>query len=117
MNSKNNSSISKEEPIFPCKLCPKNVIDNDNKILCDLCQTWVHIKCSDPENVFQSKYYDKDELRKLKIPNKDNSLSLFHINSCSLNKNFEELQNILQAKNIDFDVIAIIGTAISFIIS
>ena len=63
MNSKNNSSsISKQgEPIFPCKLCPKNVIDNDNAILCDLCQTWVHIKCSDPENVFQSKCYDKDE--------------------------------------------------------
>ena len=28
---------------FPCKLCPKNVRDNDNAILCDLCQTWVHI--------------------------------------------------------------------------
>ena len=48
MNSKNNSSsISKQgEPIFPCKLCPKNVTDNDNAILCDLCQTWVHIKCN-----------------------------------------------------------------------
>ena len=46
---------------------------------------------SDPENVIQSKYYDEDELEKLKIPNKENSLSLFHINSCSLNKNFEEL--------------------------
>ena len=51
---------------------------------------------SDPENVIQSKYYDIDELQKLKIPNKENSLSLFHINSCSLNKNFEELQNLRQ---------------------
>ena len=43
MNSKNSSSISKErESIFPCKLCPKNVTDNDNAILCDLCQTWVY---------------------------------------------------------------------------
>ena len=25
---------------FLCKLCPKNVSDNDNAILCDLCQVW-----------------------------------------------------------------------------
>ena len=68
--------------------------------------------CSDPENVIQSKYYDIDELQKLKIPNKENSLSLFHINSCSLNKNFEELQNLLQSTNINFDVIAITETRI-----
>ena len=49
MNS--SSSSKKQEPDttitkFPCKFCPKNVIDNDNAILCDLCQTWVHIKCN-----------------------------------------------------------------------
>ena len=197
MNSKNNSSsINKQgEPIFPCKLCPKNVTDNDNAILCDLCQTWVHIKCnhlnymdykylqgcnepwyclscsntlfpfgnlnnqnflnfignndtitssetnnlnsslllkpppdltllfnqfnnaipenrSDPESVIQSKYYGIDELQKLKTPNKENSLSLFHINSSSLNTNFEELQNLLQSTYINFDVIAITETRI-----
>ena len=69
-------------------------------------------RSSDPENVIQSKYYDIDELQKLKIPNKENSLSLFHINSCSLNKNFEELQNLLQSTNINFDVIAITETRI-----
>ena len=31
---------------FPCKLYPKNVSDNNNVILCDVCQTWVHIKCN-----------------------------------------------------------------------
>ena len=67
---------------------------------------------SDPENVIQSKYYDIDELQKLKIPNKENSLFLFHINSCSLNKHFEELQNLLQSTNINFDVIAITDTRI-----
>ena len=57
--------------------------------------------------MIQSKYYDIDELQQLKIPNKEKSLSLFHINSCSLNKNFEELQNLLQSTNTQFDVIAI----------
>ena len=66
---------------------------------------------SDPENVIQSKY-DIDELQQLKIPNKEKSLSLFHINSCSLNKNFEELQNLLQSANTQFDVIAITETGI-----
>ena len=69
--------------------------------------------CSDPENVIQSKYYDIDELQKLKITNKENSLSLFHINSCSLNKNFEELQNLLQSTNINFGVIVVTETRIA----
>ena len=64
------------------------------------------------KNVMQSKYYDIDELQKLKIPNKENSLSLFLINSCSLNKNFEEIQNLLKSTNINFDVIAITETKI-----
>ena len=42
MNSSNNST-KKRGPTtttttqFPCKLCPKNVSDNDNAILYDLC--------------------------------------------------------------------------------
>ena len=35
------------------------------------------------ENVIQSKYYDIDELRTMKIPSKDKSLALFHIHACS----------------------------------
>ena len=47
MNSKNNNSSRKKgESIFPCKLCPKNVTENDDAILCDPCQTRVHIKCN-----------------------------------------------------------------------
>ena len=60
----------------------------------------------------QSKYYDIDELQQLKIPNKEKYLFFFHINSCSLNKNFEELQNLLQSTNIQFDVIVITETRI-----
>ena len=189
MNSKKNSSSSTGQPIFSGKLCPKNVTDNENAILCDLCQRWVHIKCNDlnymdykylqgcnkpcyclsstntlfpfgnlnnqnflnlignnnaftssktknlnsslllkttpdlallfnqlnnaiPENhsdlgnVIQSKYHDIDELKTKKNFNKENSLSLFHTNSFSSNKNFEELQILLQFTNINFDVIA-----------
>ena len=48
MNSNNRQaehsrSISK---IFPSKICPKTVSDNDNAILCYLCQTWVYTKCN-----------------------------------------------------------------------
>ena len=45
MNSKKNSS-NKGKPIFVCQLCPKNATCNDNAVICDLCQTWVHIKCN-----------------------------------------------------------------------
>lgn len=62
---------------------------------------------SDLENVIQSKYFYINEMQQLKIPNKENSLSFFHINSCLLNKNFEELQSLLQSRNIKFDVVAI----------
>ena len=43
----------------------------------------------------------------MKIPNKDKSLALFHINACSLNKNSTELEHLLSCTNKDFDVIAI----------
>ena len=50
MNS-SNSSKKRQGPDTtitkrPCKLCPKNVSDNNKAILCDLCQTWIHIKCN-----------------------------------------------------------------------
>ena len=47
MNSKRNISSKKVESTFPCKICPKNVSDNDDElILYDFCQTWFHIKCN-----------------------------------------------------------------------
>ena len=49
---------------------------------------------TDPENIVQSKYYDIDELQTMKIPNKDKSLALFHINACFLNKIFNELEHL-----------------------
>ena len=38
---------------------------------------------------------------------KPNSFCLFHVNSCSLNKNFEDLEYLLKVTNKTFDVIAI----------
>ena len=58
-----------------------------------------------PENLINCKNLDVDETQKMKI--KPNPLSLFHINSCSLNRNFEDLEYLLKATNKTFDVIAI----------
>ena len=52
----------------------------DLTLLCNQFKNAIPENRSDPENVVQSKYYDIDELQKLTIPNKENSLSLFHIN-------------------------------------
>ena len=48
INSRNSSKKQRPDSTitkFARKLCPKNLSDNDNAILRDLCQTWVHIKC------------------------------------------------------------------------
>ena len=58
-----------------------------------------------PENFINCKNLDIDEIQKMKI--EQNSLSLFHINSCSLNKNVEDLEYLLKATNKTFNVIAI----------
>ena len=63
----------------------------------------------DPENVVQSKYYDIDELQNMKISNKDKSLALFHINACTLNQNFDDLQHLLSCTNKNFDNITLIS--------
>ena len=58
-----------------------------------------------PENFIKCRNLDVGEIQKMKI--EANSLSLFHINSCSLNKKFEDLEYLLKANNKAFDVIAI----------
>ena len=39
---------------------------------------------NDPEKIYSSKYYDIEEMHNIEIPHKNKSLSLFHINACSL---------------------------------
>ena len=64
-------------------------------------------KSNDPENVVNSKYYDIDQIQTLKYSDKHKSLALFHINACSLNKNFDDLDHLLTCKNKVFDTLAV----------
>ena len=51
-------------------------------------------------------------MHNIEIPHKNKSLSLFHINACSLNKNFDDLQN-LSCTQKNFDIIAISETRVT----
>ena len=65
------------------------------------------------EKIASSKYYDNDEMHNIEIPHKNKSLSIFHINACSLNKNFDDLQHLLSCTPKNFDIIAISETRIT----
>ena len=47
---------------------------------------------NDPEKIYSSKYYHIMQMDNIEIPYENKSLSLFHINACSLNKNLDDLQ-------------------------
>ena len=49
----------------------------------------------------------------MKYLKKNKSLSLFHINACSLNKNFDDLHHLLSCTKTNFDIIAISETRIT----
>ena len=46
-------------------------------------------------------------MHEIKIPHKKKSLSLFHINACSLNNNFDDLQHLSSSTENVFDKIAV----------
>ena len=58
-------------------------------------------------------FYDIEEMHNIEIPHKNKSLSLFHINACSLNKNFDDPQHLLNCTKKFFDIIAISETRIT----
>ena len=66
---------------------------------------------NDPEKVCSYKYYDIEKMSNIEIPHKNKSLSLFHINAYSLNKNFDDLQDFLNCTKTFFDIIAISETS------
>ena len=67
----------------------------------------------DPDYLVNCKYYSINEIQSLKVANKDKSLSMFHINACSLNKNFDGLEYFLKCTNKKFDVVAVSETKIT----
>ena len=52
-------------------------------------------------------------MHNIEIPHNNKSLTLFHINTCSLNKNFDDLQHLLSCTKTKFDIIAISETRIT----
>ena len=52
-------------------------------------------------------------MHNIEIPHKNKSLSLFHINACSLNKTFDDLQHLLSCTKTKFDIIAVSETRIT----
>ena len=50
---------------------------------------------NETENIFSSKYCDIEKMNNIGIPHKNKLLPLFHINACSLNKIFDDLQHLL----------------------
>ena len=52
-------------------------------------------------------------MHNIKIPQKNKSISLFHINACSLNKNFDDLQHLLSSTKKVFDIIVLNETRIT----
>ena len=57
-----------------------------------------------PEKVINSKYYDINQLPTLKEFTDKSSLSLFHVNICSLLKNIDDLEHLTQSVNTGFDI-------------
>ena len=68
---------------------------------------------NDPEKICSFKYYHIEEMGNIEIPHKNKLLSLFHINACCLNKNFDDLQHLLSCTKTKFDIIAISETRIT----
>ena len=60
-----------------------------------------------------SKYYDIDEIHYVEIPNKNKSLSLFHINACSHNRNFDDHQHLLSWAKNNCDIMRVTETRIT----
>ena len=52
-------------------------------------------------------------MHNIEIHHNNKSLTLFHINPCSLNKNFDDLQHLLSCTKKNFDIIAISETRIT----
>ena len=113
---------------FSCSILNKNYIEISNKNSSVLLKPPPNLELllnqfnnsspeqqNDPENVVNSRCFDIDQIQSLKLSQKEKSLSLslFHINACSLNKNFNDLVYLLKCTNNNFDIIAVSEIRIS----
>ena len=57
-----------------------------------------------PEKISSSNYREIEKMHNIEKPLKNKSLSLFNINTCSLNKNFNNLQHLLICTKKKFDL-------------
>ena len=57
---------------------------------------------NDPEKMSSSKYYGIEEMHNIEILHNHKSLSLFHINACSLNKEFDDLEHLSSCAKVFF---------------
>ena len=64
----------------------------------------------DPDNVVNSKYYSVNEIQSLKVANKNKSLSMLHINACSSDKIFDDLEYLLKCTNKKLDGVTVTET-------
>ena len=67
--------------------------------------------CSDinntPENVINSNYCGIDQLQTLKEFTDKSSLCVFHLNTCSLSKNIDNFEDVIQSTKTAFGIIAV----------
>ena len=72
-----------------------------------------NVRHRDPDNVVKCRYFDIAEILTFNIPSKSKSLPMLHINICSLNKNFDDMEYLLKTTNMNFYIIAISETRIT----
>ena len=100
-------SLIKNIFVYKCFL-PLNIsinYSNLSQLFNQLNNTTENHTNKDPANAVKCRYYDIEEIQTLKIPNKSKFLSIFHINTCSLSKNFDYLEYLLKSTNMNFDKI------------
>ena len=68
-----------------------------------------------PENVINSNYFDIDQLQTLKEFADKSSLSVASLNTCSLSKNVDDFEHLIQLTKTDFDIIAVSESSSMFV--
>ena len=100
-NSDSNESCLKSKP--PNNL--SHLFNEFNSFSSDISKT--------PEKVISCNYYDIDQLQTWGELTYKSSLSLFHLNNCSLSKIIDAFEHLIQSTKTDFDIIAVSESSIT----